>query len=137
MAHGGTKRARAGARGRIKTVQDWLVTRSDTRLGRLSLAWFRAYFKASRNSGCAATVYSTLSVLPGALVAIALFESGGKTNFFAEHLVSHLNLTGSTASLVRDTFGSASGDEVAATASVAISLLLWGIGIGRFYQDGY
>jgi hypothetical protein len=138
MAHGGTKGARAGARGRIKTVQDWLVTRSDTRLGRLSLGWFRAYFKASRNSGCAATVYSTLSVLPGALVAIAVVGSAsGNTNVFAEHLVSHLNLTGSTATLVRDTFGSASSNQLAASVSVAISFLFWGIGIAQIYQDVY
>ncbi|MGZ4256824.1 MAG: hypothetical protein ACXVRE_03575 [Gaiellaceae bacterium] len=138
MANDGTKRARAGARGRIKTVQDWLVTRTDTRLGRLSLAWFRAYFKASRNSGCAATVYSSLSVLPGAMVAIAVFDSaGGNTNVFAEHLVSHLNLTGSTATLVRDTFGSASSNQLAASVTVAISFLLWGIGIAQIYQDVY
>ena len=119
-------------------MQDWLVGRADTRLGRLSLAWFRAYFKASRNSGCAATVYSALSVLPAALVALALFDSsGGDKNVFADHLVSHLNLTGSTATLVQDTFGSASANKLAASVTVAVSFLLWGIGIGQIYQDVY
>ncbi len=125
-------------RGRVKAVQDWLSGRVDTRLGRLALQWFRAYFAASRNSGCAATVYSSLSVLPAALVAVALFHSSGSdTNAFAERLISHLKLTGSTASLVQDTFGSASSNKLAATITVVVSFLIWGIGIGQIYRDVY
>ena len=129
----------AGTGGRIKAVQAWLAGRADTRLGRLALQWFRAYFAASRNSGCAVTIYSTLSVLPAALVAIALFSSSGSNNNnpFAGHLISHLNLTGSTASLVQDTFGSASANKLAATITVLISALVWGIGIGQIYQEVY
>ena len=127
-----------GTGGRIRAVQDWLSGRADTPLGRLALQWFRAYFAASRNSGCAVTVYSTLSVLPAALVAVALFHSSGSdTNAFAAHLISHLKLTGSTASLVQDTFGSASSNKLAATITVLVSALLWGIGIGQIYQDVY
>ena len=131
--------AETGARGtRIRAVYDWLSGRADTRLGRLALQWFRAYFEASRNSGCAATVYSTLSVLPAALVAVAyLHSSGSDTNAFAERLTTHLKLTGSTASLVQDTFGSASANATAATITVVITFLLWGIGIGQIYQDVY
>ena len=128
----------AAPHGRIKAVQDWLSRRADTRLGRLSLQWFRAYFAASRNSGCAATVYSTLSVLPAALVVVALFHSSGSdTNAFAERLVSHLKLNGATATLVHDTFGSASSNRLAATITVVISFLIWGIGIGQIYQGVY
>ena len=58
-------------------------------------------------------------------------------NAFAAHLISHLKLTGSTASLVQDTFGSASANKLAATITVLISALLWGIGIGQIYQDVY
>jgi Virulence factor BrkB len=134
MGNGGT----AVHGGRVKAVQDWLSGRVDTRLGRLALQWFRAYFAASRNSGCAATVYSSLSVLPAALVAVALFNSSGSdTNAFAERLISHLNLTGSTASLVQDTFGSASSNKLAATITVVVSFLIWGIGIGGIYQAVY
>ena len=124
--------------GRIKAVLDWLGGRADTRLGRLALQWFRSYFEASRNSGCAATVYSSLSVLPAALVAIAcLHPSSGDANVFAERLITHLKLDGATASLVQDTFGSASANRLAATVTVAVSFLLWGIGIGQIYQDVY
>jgi membrane protein len=123
---------------RVRAVQDWLSRRADTRLGRLALQWFRAYFAASRNSGCAATVYSALSVLPAALVAIALFyPSESDTNAFAERLITHLGLHGSTASLVHDTFGSASSNALAASVTVVIGFLLWGIGIGQIYQDVY
>jgi hypothetical protein len=124
--------------GRIQAVQDWLGRRADTPLGRLALQWFRAYFAASRSSGCAATVYSSLSVLPAALVAIAYFHSSGSdTNEFAERLITHLKLDGATASLVHDTFGSASSNALAATITVVISFLIWGIGIGQIYQGVY
>jgi hypothetical protein len=119
-------------------VQSWLSSRADTHLGRLTLQWFRAYFAASRNSGCAATVYSSLSVLPAALVAVAYFHSSGSdTNAFAERLITHLKLNGATASLVQDTFGSASENALAATITVVITFLLWGIGIGQIYQEVY
>ena len=127
-----------GTGGRIRAVQDWLTGRTDTSLGRLALQWFRAYFAASRNSGCAVTIYSTLSVLPAALVAVALFQSSGSdTNAFVERLTTHLKLTGSTASLVQTSFGSASSNKLAATVAVLISALLWGIGIGQIYQSVY
>jgi hypothetical protein len=124
--------------GRARAVQDWLARRADTALGRLSLQWFRAYFGASRNSGCAVTIYSALSVLPAVLVFLAaVHPSGNDTNVFADHLVAHLKLNGSTASLVRDAFGSASSNALAATVATAVSFLLWGIGIGQIYQDVY
>jgi membrane protein len=123
---------------RVKAVQDWLLRWVDTSLGRLALQWFRGYFEASRNSGCAATIYSALSVLPAALVAVAvLHPSGSDANTFAEHLVSHMKLTGSTASLVQGTFGSASNNALGATLTVVVTFLLWGIGIGQIYQDVY
>ena len=124
--------------GRVKALQDWLTGRADTRLGRLALQWFRAYFAASRNSGCAATIYSVLSVLPAVLVAVAYFHSSGSNaNAFAARLVTPLRLTGSTATLVENTFGSASANKLAATVAVVVSFLLWGIAIGQIYQDVY
>src|SRR5437764_4014860 len=126
------------SRGRVEAIQDWLRRRADTALGRLSLQWFRAYFAASRNSGCAATVYSSLSILPAALVAVAYFHPfQGNTNVFAERLVTHIKLTGSTATLVEGTFGTASSNALAATVTVVITFLVWGIGIGQIYQEVY
>lgn len=125
-------------RGRVEAIQEWLVGRADTATGRLALQWFRAYFEASRNSGCAATIYSSLSILPAALVAVAIFHpTGSDANVFAQHLVKHMKLTGDTATLVSGTFGTASANSVAATVSVVITFLLWGIGIGQIYQDVY
>jgi membrane protein len=129
----------AGAeRGRVRKMQAWLGRRADTRLGRLGLQWFRAYFKASRNSACAASIYSSLSVLPGALVAVAFFHlTASDSNAFADRLISHLELDTTTAGIVRDTFASASSNALAATITVVIGFLLWGIGIGQIYQDVY
>jgi membrane protein len=124
--------------GRARRIQDWLRGRADTSLGRLAFQWFRAYFAASRNSGCAVTVYSSLSVMPAALVFIAAahpFQSD--VNVFGQHLVTHMKLTGSTATLVEDTFGSTSSNALGASIAVIVSFLLWGIGIGQIYQDVY
>jgi len=124
--------------GRVQQMQGWLSRRADTRFGRLALQWFRAYFEASRNSGCAASIYSSLSVLPAALVTIAFFNlSKPDSNALADRLVSHLGLDGTTAGIVRDTFGSASSNAIAATVTVVISFLIWGIGIGQIYQAVY
>ena len=122
----------------MQRLLDWLRRRSDRPLGRLALQWFRAYFAASRNSGCAISIYSALSVLPAALVFVAVvYSSGGSVNVFAAHLVDHLNLTGATAKLVEDTFGSASSNALAASLTTVVTFLLWGIGIGQLYQDVY
>jgi hypothetical protein len=119
-------------------VLAWLHGRSDRPLGRLALQWFRAYFAASRNSGCAISMYSSLSVLPAALIFVAaIYAPSGDVNVFAQHLVNHLNLTGDTAKLVQDTFGSASSNALAASIATAVTFLLWGIGIGQLYQDVY
>ena len=126
------------AGGRVQRILNWLRERSDRPLGRLAFRWFRAYFAASRNSGCAISIYSSLSVLPAALVFIAAFYAvGSDVNVFAQHLVDHLNLTGSTAKLVQETFGSASSNALAASVTTAVTFLLWGIGIGQLYQDVY
>jgi hypothetical protein len=128
----------AAGRGRVRRMQDRLSRRADTRLGRLALQWFRAYFEASRNSGCAASIYSSLSILPAALVTIAFFNlSRSDSNALADRLISHLKLDDTTAGIVRDTFGSASSNALAATITVVFGFLLWGLGIGQIYQAFY
>jgi hypothetical protein len=125
-------------RGRVRRMQDWLSRRANTPLGRLALQWFRAYFEASRNSGCAASIYSSLSVLPAAFVTIAFFNlSRSDSNALADRLISHLKLDDTTAGIVRSTFGSASSNALAATVTVVIGFLIWGLGIGQIYQAVY
>jgi uncharacterized BrkB/YihY/UPF0761 family membrane protein len=100
--------------------------------------WFRRYFEASRNSGAAATTYITLSVLPTALVIIAIFNlAKGDENAFADRLISHMNLDGSTASLVHELFGTTANNLAAASVTVVIGFLIWGLSIGQQYQDLY
>jgi len=123
---------------RLAAAQGWLDERTDSGLGRLVLLWFRRYFEASRNSGAAATTYVTLSVLPTALVIIAIFNlAKGDENAFADRLISHMNLNGSTASLVHDLFGTTANNLVAASVTIVIGFLLWGLSIGQQYQDVY
>jgi membrane protein len=123
---------------RLAAVRDWLSARADTRFGRLALLWFRRYFEASRNSGAAAAAYVTLSVLPTALVIVAIFNlARGDENAFADRLITHMKLTGSTASLVRDLFGTTSNNLLAASVTIVIGFLVWGLSIGLLYQNLY
>ena len=123
---------------RLAAARDWLDGRADTGLARLALLWFRRYFEASRNSGAAASTYITLSVLPTALVIIAIFNLGkADENAFADRLISHMNLGGSTASVVHDLFGTTSNNLVAASVTIVIGFLIWGLSIGQQYQDIY
>jgi membrane protein len=136
--HEAVAEVEARPRTRVESVQAWLRGRANTAIGRLALQWFRAYMAASRNSGCAATIYSSLSVLPAALVAVAYFHPlQNNANIFAHRLITHMKLTGATATLVQGTFGTASANALAATVTVVITFLVWGIGIGQIYQDVY
>jgi membrane protein len=123
---------------RLSALVAWLRSRADTSLGRLVLIWFRRYFEASRNSGAAAGAYVTLSVLPAALVVIAIFNlARGDENAFAERLITHMKLDGPTASLVSDLFGTTSNNLLAASLTIVIGFLIWGLSIGQLYQDVY
>jgi hypothetical protein len=69
---------------------------------------------------------------------VAYFHpSQGDVNVFAQRLVTHVKLTGETANLVQGTFGTASANALAASLTVLVTFLLWGIGIGQIYQDVY
>jgi len=123
---------------RVGSIRDWLARQTDSWVGRLSFLWFRRYMQASKNSGASTTSYFMLSVFPTALAAIAFFDaSGGNTNALAQRLITHLHLTGSTADIVRQTFGTTANNALAATLAVVISFLFWGIGIGQLYRDVY
>jgi hypothetical protein len=117
---------------------DWLRNRADTSLGRLTLLWFRRYFEASRNAGAAAAAYIAISALPTALVIAAFFNRArGDDNVFADRLIDHMRLEGATASLVRDVFGSSSSNLLAASVTIVIGFLIWGLSIGTLYQSLY
>ena len=119
-------------------VRDWLRGRANSRTSRLALIWFRRYMEASRNSGAAVSTYFLLSALPTALVIVAYFNlAAGNDNAFADRLINHLGFTGPTAGLVRDLFGSTSNNRLAATLTVLVGFLLWGLAIGQIYQDLY
>jgi hypothetical protein len=128
----------AARSGRVEAAQEWIARNADRPIGRFASRWFRAYFDASRNSACAATLYSALSVLPTTLVILASFHvTGSGGNALANHLVDHLNLEGATADLVHGTFSTASANAIAATATAVLSFLLWGIGVGPLVRDVY
>jgi len=123
---------------RLAAAEGWLHERTDSGLGQLVVLWSRRYFESSRNSGAAATTYITLSVLPTALVIIAIFNlAKGDENAFADRLISHMNLDESTASLVHQLFGTTANNLAAASVTIVIGFLIWGLSIGQQYQDLY
>ncbi len=124
--------------GRLAVTRDWLRGRADTSTVRLALLWFRRYMQASRNSGAAVSMYFALSALPTALVIVAYFNPGtGNQNAFAQRLITHMRLNGSTASVARDLFSTTANNRLAASVTVIIGFLLWGLAIGQIYQDLY
>ena len=124
--------------GRLAVTSAWLRDRADNRVARLASLWFRRYLEASRNSGTAASAYFTLSAIPTALVVVALFNhAASDQNAFAARLITHLKLDGATANVVHDLFGTTSNNLLAASVTVVIGFLLWGLAIGQLYQDLY
>ena len=124
--------------GRLAAVLGWLRSRANNSLSRLALLWFRRYLEASRNSGAALTAYFTISALPTALVIVALLNRAhGDDNAFAERLISHMKLDGSTASLVHDLFGAPPQQSARRHAHGRDRLPALGLAIGQIYQDLY
>jgi len=119
-------------------LQQRLERHADSAIGRLALQWLQGYFKTSRNSGSAATIYLLLSVGPFVLAATGFFHAvGGNTNVLARALIERQQLSGDTARLVRETFGTASHNALAASIVGLVGFLVWGIGVGGIYQDVY
>jgi uncharacterized BrkB/YihY/UPF0761 family membrane protein len=132
------RRRRATVGTRVARIRGWLAKQTDSWVGRLSFLWFKRYMEASKNSGASTSVYFMLSVFPTALAAIAYFgKSGGDTNALAQRLITRMHLTGDTAEIVRQTFGTTADNALAATLAIVISFLFWGIGIGQLYRDLY
>lgn len=123
---------------RVSRIRDWLARQSDSRVGRFSFLMFRRYLEASKNTGAATTAYFMLSVLPTALAAIAVFGSaGGDVNALAERMITRMHLSGATADIVSQTFGTTANNALAATFVVVIGFWFWGMGIGQLYRDLY
>jgi uncharacterized BrkB/YihY/UPF0761 family membrane protein len=107
-------------------------------IGRLALELFRRYFEATRNSGSAAAIYLFLSVGPLLLAAAGLLHvAGDDTNVLARHFIDHHHLTGDTARIVRETFGTVANNALAASVVAVIGFVLWGVSVGQIYQDFY
>ena len=132
----GPRRFNVGTR--VGRIRDWLARKTDSWIGRLSFLLFRRYMEASKNSGASTTAYFMLSVIPTALAAVAIFgRAGGDTNLLAQRLIDRLHLTGATAEIVRQTFGTTANNALAASILVVVGFFFWGMGIGQLYRDVY
>jgi uncharacterized BrkB/YihY/UPF0761 family membrane protein len=123
---------------RVGRIRAWLARRTDSRIGRFSFLMFKRYMEASKSTGAATTLYFMLSMLPTALAAIAVFgAAGGDVNALADRMITRMRLTGSTAEIVSQTFGTTANNALAATLVVVIGFWAWGMGIGQLYRDLY
>jgi membrane protein len=123
---------------RVDRIRDWLARQQDSRIGRFSFLMFRRYLEASKNTGAATTAYFMLSILPTALAAIAVFgKAGGDVNALANRIITRMHLTGTTAQVVSETFGTTANNALAATLVVVFGFWFWGMGIGQLYRDLY
>ena len=122
---------------RAQAVQEWLRRRADTPVGRLSLQWFRAYFAASRNSGCAIRSTRAVGAADGARHRRRPLRAGRRHQRLRAAPRRPPEPDRVDRKLVEDTFGSASSNALAASVATAVSFLIWGIGIGQLYQDVY
>jgi hypothetical protein len=124
--------------GRLAATVSWARGHGDSPVGRLAIIWFRRYLEASRNSGAAASAYFTLSAVPAALVVVAFFNlAASDQNALAARLITHLKLDQPTANLVHGLFGTTSNNLLAASITVVIGFVLWGLAIGQLYQNVY
>ena len=123
---------------RVGRIRDWLARQTDSRLGRFSFLMFKRYMEASKSTGAATTSYFMLSILPTALAAIAVFgKAGGDVNALANRMITRMRLTGDTADIVSQTFGTTANNALAASFVVVIGFWFWGMGIGQLYRDLY
>jgi len=123
---------------RVGRIRDWLARQQNSRVGRLAFLLFRRYLEASKNSGAATTAYFMLSILPTALAAIAVFgKAGGDVNALATRMITRMHLTGNTAEIVSQTFGTTASNALAASFAVVFGFWFWGMGIGQLYRDLY
>jgi hypothetical protein len=138
-AHIGTRVADERQVGtRVGRIRDWLARQTDSRVGRFSFLMFKRYLEASKNTGAATTAYFMLSVLPTALAGIAIFgQAGGDVNALANRIITRMHLTGTTAEIVSQTFGTTANNALAATFVIVIGFWAWGMGIGQLYRDLY
>jgi hypothetical protein len=83
-------------------------------------------------------LYLLLSTGPFVLAAAGLAHAAGRNaDVIAREVVEHQHLTGDTANLVRETFGTASHNALASSIAGLVGFLLRGLGIGGIYQGVY
>jgi len=129
---------RTSGRRAVQRFQASLERRQNSPVGRLAVDWFQRYFEASRNSASAATLYIFIAVMPVCLAVIGLIDAASNAeNTFSKNLIEHLHLHDKSAAIVTDAFGTASQNVLAASLTAVVSFLIWGVGIGKLFQDVY
>ena len=123
----------------LSAARDWLRGRADTSLGRLALLWFRRYFEASRNSGAAAAgLHHAVGAPRGARHHRDLQPGQGRRERVRgppDH--AHEARRGDREPRPRPVRHHRRTMSLAASVTVVIGFLIWGLSIGQLYQDVY
>jgi hypothetical protein len=111
---------------------------ADGKAGSLALGYVRRYGESSRNSVSALVINVFLSVIPALLALYALAGlSVHSESSLARHLIYHLDLRGSTATLVARAFGTVVSNAAAATLFSLLMFAVFGLPVGKILQDFY
>jgi membrane protein len=102
----------------------------------VAVEWF-ARFRRSEGqlNSILLAAFLFLTLVP-AMVVIATYVSADP-RVVATRMIARLDLTGATAELVRDVLTGAGGEKLVATLIAVVSVVLFGLGIGRTLQIVY
>jgi len=137
---GGLRGRVASAAGRAETVRRKAEARlaeeePSSRKG-VAIEWFARYRDADTGvNSLLLAAYLFLTIVP-ALVVISAYVNADP-RVAATHLVARLDLTGATANLVRDVLGGAGIKKLTAALIAVVSVIVFGLGIGRTLQIVY
>src|SRR5215212_4967756 len=137
---GGLRGRVASAAGRAETVRRKAEARlaeeePSSRKG-VAIEWFARYRDADTGvNSLLLAAYLFLTIVPALVVISAYVNSDPRVA--ATHLVARLGLTGATANLVRDVLGGAGIKKLTAALIAVVSVIVFGLGIGRTLQIVY
>jgi len=125
--------AAARAEGVTERLEAWTqAQRPHTSRGVL-IGWFIRYRRADGQLyALLLAAYLFVTLLPAALAMASYADSD--PGAAADNLIQRLHLKGATASLVREVLSGAGGHQLTATLIAIVSVVVFGLGIGRTLQ---
>jgi membrane protein len=117
-------------------AQAWADGQEEHSRSGVAVGWFARYRRADGQLfALLLAAYFFVTLLPAA-IAMGSY-AGGDPKAVAARVISRLHLTGQTATLTRDVLEGAGGHQLTATLIAVVSVMTFGLGIGRTLQLVY